>query len=72
MNGLTTGEEHLKLIAVIFQNIVPPINVNTVSSRGVFILGLRIACRLASPSLLLSHLFRYLATSLKLFVFCYR
>lgn len=31
MNGLTTGEEHLKLIAVIFQNIVPPINVNTVS-----------------------------------------
>ncbi|KAG0584154.1 hypothetical protein M758_3G188900 [Ceratodon purpureus] len=30
MNGLTTGEEHLKLIAVIFQNLVPPINVNTV------------------------------------------
>lgn len=30
MNGLTTGEEHLKLIAVVFQNIVPPINVNTV------------------------------------------
>lgn len=32
MNGLTTGEEHLKLIAVVFQNIVPPINVNTVRS----------------------------------------
>ena len=30
MNGLTKSEEHLKLVAVMFQNICPAINVHTV------------------------------------------
>lgn len=32
MNGLSTNEEHLKLVAIMFQNIFPPITVNTVES----------------------------------------
>jgi hypothetical protein len=54
MNGLTTGEEHLKLIAVIFQNLVPPINVNTVRFSVTLGFMLLFILRFSLPSLLLS------------------
>jgi hypothetical protein len=54
MNGLTTGEEHLKLIAVIFQNLVFPINVNTVRFSVTLGFMLLFILRFSLPSLLLS------------------
>lgn len=35
MNGLNTGEEHLKLAIIMLQNMFPAINVHTVRSSSI-------------------------------------